>query len=53
VRDPEAEATLGVIYRDEDTVLREAASVTLHVPRLPKTRHYVGEREFRLMKPTT
>jgi glyoxylate reductase len=52
VRDPEAEQTLGVTYRDKDTILREADFVTLHVPLLPETRHYVGERELRLMKPT-
>jgi glyoxylate reductase len=52
MRDPEAEQSLGVIYCDKDRVLREADFVTLHVPLLPETRHYVGERELRLMKPT-
>jgi glyoxylate reductase len=52
VRDAEAERELGVLYCDKDTVLREADFVTLHVPLLPETRHYVGERELRLMKPT-
>jgi glyoxylate reductase len=51
-RDAEAERDLGVLYRDKDRVLREADFVTIHVPLLPETRHYIGERELRLMKPT-
>lgn len=52
LRDPEAERHLGVIYCDRDTVLREADFVTLHVPLLPETHHYIDERALRLMKPT-
>jgi glyoxylate reductase len=52
LRDPEAERDFGALYRDKDTVLREADFLTLHVPLLPETRHYIGERELRLMKPT-
>ena len=52
VRDLAAERELGVIYQDKDTVLREADFVTLHVPLLPETRHYIGEAELRRMKPT-
>ena len=52
IRDEAAERELGVQYRDKATVLREADVVTLHVPLLPETRHYVGEAELRLMKPT-
>lgn len=52
VRDPAAERELGVIYQDKDAVLREADFVTLHVPLLPETRHYIGEAELRRMKPT-
>jgi glyoxylate reductase len=51
-RDEAAERELGVRYVDKATVLREADFVTLHVPLLPETRHYIGERELRLMKPT-
>jgi lactate dehydrogenase-like 2-hydroxyacid dehydrogenase len=52
VRDQAAERELGVQYRDKATVLREADFVTLHVPLLPETRHYIGEAELRLMKPS-
>jgi glyoxylate reductase len=52
VRDAAAERDLGVAYRDKDTVLAEADFVTLHVPLLPETRHYIGEAEFRRMKRT-
>jgi glyoxylate reductase len=52
VRDPDAERDLAVRYCDKDAVLREADFVTLHVPLLPETRHYIGERELRLMRPT-
>jgi glyoxylate reductase len=52
VRDEAAERELGVLYRDKETVLREADFVTLHVPLLPETHHYIGEPELRSMKPT-
>jgi lactate dehydrogenase-like 2-hydroxyacid dehydrogenase len=52
VRDEAAERELGVQWSDKATVLREADFVTLHVPLLPETRHYVGEAELRLMKPS-
>jgi glyoxylate reductase len=51
LRDPAAERELGVIYQDRDAVLAEADFVTLHVPLLPETHHYVGEGELRRMKP--
>jgi glyoxylate reductase len=52
VRDPAAERDIGVAYRDKDTVLAEADFVTVHVPLLPETRHYIGEPELRRMKRT-
>jgi glyoxylate reductase len=52
IRDEAAERELGVIYRDKATVLQEADFVTLHVPLLDETRHYIGEAELRRMKPT-
>ncbi len=35
-----------------DELLRISDVVALHIPSTPETRHYIGEREFRLMKPT-
>jgi glyoxylate reductase len=52
VRDLEAERDLGVVYRERDALLSEADFVTLHVPLLPETHHYIDERALRLMKPT-
>ena len=34
-----------------DEVLQQADFVTLHTPLMPETRHMIGERELRLMKP--
>ncbi|HEV8673876.1 MAG TPA: D-glycerate dehydrogenase [Methylomirabilota bacterium] len=52
VRDHAAERDLGVVYRDKDAILAEADFVTLHVPLLPETHHYIGEPELRRMKRT-
>ena len=35
-----------------DDLLRQSDIVSLHVPSTPATRHLMGERELRLMKPT-
>jgi len=35
-----------------EELLRESDFVTLHVPLTPETRHMIGERELRMMKPT-
>ena len=52
IHDEAAERELGVLYRDKTTILREADFVTLHVPLLPETRHYIAEAELRQMKRT-
>ncbi len=36
---------------DLDGLLRQAKFVTVHVPLMPETHHYIGEREMRLMQP--
>lgn len=36
---------------DRDELLRQSQFVTVHVPLTPQTRHYIGEREMRLMAP--
>lgn len=40
------------LVSDRDEIFKESDYVSLHVPLLPSTRHSVGEREFKLMKPT-
>jgi len=42
----------GVELVDLDTLFREADFVSVHAPLRPETRHLIGERELRLMKPT-
>jgi len=39
-------------YVDKHTLLRESDVVTLHLPLSPDTRHYIGAKEFALMKKT-
>ncbi|MCB2289904.1 D-glycerate dehydrogenase [Clostridium sp. CS001] len=46
------EEELGAIYVDKETLLRESDFVSLHVPLLPSTTHYIGEKEFSMMKKT-
>ncbi len=36
----------------KEEVLRESDFVSLHVPLTAETKHYIGERELRMMKPT-
>lgn len=47
------EEELGAIFVDKETLLKEADFVSLHVPLLPSTTHYIGEKEFSLMKNTS
>lgn len=51
-RNPEFEAEVGARYVDKETLLKECDFLSLHVPLLPETRHYIGEKELRLMKKT-
>jgi glyoxylate reductase len=48
----EVEAELGAQFVDKETLFSEADFVTLHVPLLPETHHYVSFRELKSMKPT-
>ena len=51
-RDAAFEAETGAVFVDKDTLLRDSDFLTLHVPLLPGTRHYIGAAEFRKMKRT-
>jgi lactate dehydrogenase-like 2-hydroxyacid dehydrogenase len=53
VRAPaEVEHELGAQFVDKETLFREADFVTLHVPLLSDTHHYVSIKELKLMKKT-
>lgn len=52
-RNPKIENELGAIYVDKETLLKESDFVSLHVPLLPSTLHYIGEKEFSIMKKTS
>jgi lactate dehydrogenase-like 2-hydroxyacid dehydrogenase len=47
------EKELGIQFVDKDTLLRESDFVTLHVPLLPETTHYISGQELSLMKRTS
>jgi glyoxylate reductase len=51
-RKPELEDRLGLEYSDPPTLLSTADFVSLNLPLTPETRHYIGERELRIMKPS-
>ena len=52
-RKPESEEReAGIIYVPYDQLLAESDFVSVHAPLNAETRHLVGERELRLMKPT-
>jgi glyoxylate reductase len=52
VKPSSAMEELGAVYVDKETLLKEADFLSLHVPLLPATKHYMGETEFKLMKDT-
>jgi glyoxylate reductase len=51
-RNAQAEKEVGATYVDKETLLKESDFLTLHVPLTPETRHYIGEKELKLMKKT-
>ncbi|TAM61231.1 D-glycerate dehydrogenase [bacterium] len=52
-RAPEAlERETNATFVDKATLLAESDFLSLHVPLLPQTRHWLGESELRAMKPT-
>ncbi|KUO68985.1 MAG: D-glycerate dehydrogenase [Clostridia bacterium BRH_c25] len=46
------EKQLGAKFVDKETLLKEADFISVHVPLNPSTKHYIGEKEFKLMKKT-
>ena len=50
---PSVEEDLGARFVDKKTLLAESDFVTLHVPLLPETMHYISTADFSLMKPTS
>lgn len=50
-RKPELEERYGLKYVEPHTLLSSADFVSLNLPLTPDTRHYIGERELRTMKP--
>ena len=46
----EMEKQLGAKFVDKETLLKEADFISVHVPLTPSTRHYIGEKELKMMK---
>ncbi|MBI2642564.1 MAG: D-glycerate dehydrogenase, partial [Candidatus Wildermuthbacteria bacterium] len=53
VRNQAKEEQCGITYESLEQLLQDADVVSLHVPLLPSTQHLIGEKELRLMKPTS
>jgi glyoxylate reductase len=52
LRNPEQEKKHGLAFAPLDTLLQKSDYVSIHVPLLPQTRHFISERELNLMKDT-
>jgi len=52
-RDPQAEQQFGARYTDKETLLSQSDFVSLHLPLSTETRHYIGQNELKLMKPSS
>ncbi len=52
IRFENLEKELAVQYVNKETLLRESDFITLHVPLIPATKHYIGAKELEMMKET-
>lgn len=52
-RQEEAEQRCGIVFASLEELLKEADVVSVHVPLLPSTHHFIGEKELALMKNTS
>ncbi|MEX1061533.1 MAG: D-glycerate dehydrogenase [Patescibacteria group bacterium] len=48
----EFEKEFNAVFKDLDSLLKEADFVSIHVPLLPATRHLINGEKLKLMKPT-
>jgi D-lactate dehydrogenase len=48
--DKKFEKELGFTYVSKEQVLKKSDFITLHLPLLPQTKHYLGKNEFAMMK---
>ncbi|MCF2937157.1 D-glycerate dehydrogenase [Paenibacillus alkaliterrae] len=51
-RKEELEGSLGLVYTELDSLLEHSDFVSIMTPLTPETRHLIGERELKRMKPT-
>lgn len=51
-RNEQFEKEYGGVYLPLEDLLKQADFITLHVPLLPSTRHLMGAKQFKLMKPS-
>jgi len=51
-RNQSFEKEFGATHVDKETLLKESDFLSLHLPLLPETQHYIGEKELRMMKKT-
>jgi len=52
VRNEKLERELGITFVSFENLLKQSDYISIHVPLLASTHHMMGEKEFKLMKPT-
>lgn len=51
-RREDLEQSMGIVFADLDTVIREADFLSIHTPLTPETRHLMNAERFKMMKKT-